>query len=146
MGATSDAISVVETNVRGYRTVTSMKRAPEVDAYIRGSPPEIRRSLRAFRQAIRTAEPNAVELISYKMPGYSLPGYDHKGMFAWFGLQSDYVGLYVRPPTIATHREELKGYETTKSAIHFPLAQEVPVALVQKLVRASLREMKQRGR
>ncbi len=123
-----------------------MKRAPEVDAYIGACPLKARRNLRAFRQAIRAVEPNAVELISYRMPGYSVPGYDYKGMFAWFGLQSDYVGLYVRPPTIANHRQELKGYTSTKSAVHFPLDQQVPVGLVQALVRASLSEMKRRGK
>ncbi len=123
-----------------------MKRAPEVDAYIQSCPLGARRALRTFRQAIRAVEPQAVELISYQMPGYSVPGYDYKGMFAWFGLQSDYVGLYVRPPTIADHRKVLKGYKTTKSAIHFPLDQKVPIGLVQELVRASLREMKQRGK
>ena len=69
-----------------------------------------------------------------------MPYYDYKGRLAWFGLQSKHIGLYLRPPVIEEHRRELAGYETTKSAVHLPLDAEIPVALVQKLVRARMRK------
>jgi uncharacterized protein YdhG (YjbR/CyaY superfamily) len=81
-------------------------------------------------------------VISYSLPGYCYPGYDFKGMFAWFGLQKSHIGLYLRPPTIENHRIELAGYRTTKSAVHLPTNRKIPVQLIQKLVRASVRVMK----
>ena len=123
-----------------------MNREHKVDEYIEGSPPETRRNLRVLRQIIRGAQPRAVEVFSYRMPGYCYPGYEYKGMFAWFGLQSHHIGLYVRPPTIGNHRRDLKGYGTTKSAVHLPIDEEVPAHLVRKLVRTSVRIMQQRGR
>jgi uncharacterized protein YdhG (YjbR/CyaY superfamily) len=120
--------------------------SPEVDAYIARAPPETRARLERVRAAIRAVAPDATELVSYRMPGYSYPGYRYKGMFAWFGLQSRHIGLYVRPPTIENHRRELATYGRTKSAVHLPLDAEVPVTLVQTLVRASLRIMKDERR
>jgi uncharacterized protein YdhG (YjbR/CyaY superfamily) len=76
------------------------------------------------------------------MPGYFYPGYDYNGMFVWFGLQKSRLALLVRPPTIDDHKKELARYGTTKSAVHFPLDQEVPLPLVKKLVKASIKIMK----
>ena len=119
--------------------------SPEVDAYIARCPAETRSKLEDLRKLIRATAPGATEVISYSIPGYCYPGYDFKGMFAWFGLQSDFIGLYLRPPTIENHRLELQGYETTKSSVHLPLNREIPRELVQKLVRASERIMKERS-
>ena len=122
------------------------KSTSEVDAYIARCPVRVRGKLVRVRNAIRAAAPDASEVISYRMPGFSYPGYAYKGMFAWFGLQSNHIGLYVRPPTIENHRKQLAGYETTKSAVHLPLDREIPTRLIQTLVRASVRVMKEWGR
>lgn len=120
--------------------------APEVEAYIEDAPPSVRRSLRAVRAVIRATIPDAVEVISYRMPGFSYPGRPYKGMVVWFAAQRRHVGLYLRPPTISDHRKELAGYETTKSAVHLPLGRPIPSVLVRKLVRASARIVKDSGR
>jgi len=117
----------------------SPRNSPEVDAYIARASDSVRKKLQAVRFAIRAAVPDATEVISYRMPGYSYPGLSHKGMVAWFGLQSRHIGLYLRPPTIADHRRELAGYGTTKSAVHLPLDGRIPSQLIRRLVRASAR-------
>ncbi len=119
---------------------------PKVDRYVARAPKEVRTKLAQLRRAIRAVAPDADETISYRMPGYSYAGYDFRGVFAWFGLQRRHIGLYLRPPTIEKHRRELAGYATTKSAVHLPLDDPIPTKLVQKLVRASLRIMKERNR
>lgn len=120
--------------------------SPEVDAYIDRAPENVRAQLRAVRSAIRAAIPDAVEVISYGMPGYSYPGYPYRGMVAWFGRQRTHIGLYLRPPTVADHRKALAGYATTKSAVHLPLGRAIPSPLVRKLVRASARLVRASGR
>jgi uncharacterized protein YdhG (YjbR/CyaY superfamily) len=114
----------------------------EVDAYIGKCPKNVQGKLREIRTAIREVVPDATELISYQMPGYSYPGFKYKGMFAWFGLQSNHIGLYLRPPTISNHKKELEGYTTTKSAVRIPLDKKIPTQLIKKLVKASERVMK----
>jgi len=114
-----------------------------VDKYIANCPRPVQRKLKALRAAIREAAPGATETMSYfEMPGYSYPGYDYNGMFAWFGLKASYVGLYLRPPTIQDHRKELAGFATTKAVVRLPVEKEIPVTLVKKLVKASVRVMK----
>jgi len=125
---------------------SSPKNEPKVDAYIARAPAGTREKLETLRRAIRSVAPDATEVVSYQMPGYSYPGYRYKGMFVWFGLQSGHIGLYLRPPTIENHRRELAKYGTTKSAVHLPLDEEIPTRLVHKLVRASLRIMKEEKR
>ena len=64
-------------------------------------------------------------------------------MFAWFGLQKSHISILLRPPTIQNFDKELAEYDTTKAAVHFPLENKVPISLVKKLVKASLKIMKE---
>jgi len=128
---------------------TLVKRIPhelgskDVDTYIAECPKNIQGKLREIRAAIKEVAPGATETTSYfQMPGYYYPGYDYNGMFAWFGLQKSYISLLLRPPTIQTYERELAGYSKTKAAVHLPLDAKVPVPLVKKLVKASLKVMK----
>ena len=68
-----------------------------------------------------------------------MPGYD-KGRIAWFASMKGYVGLYLRPPILEEHKRELAGYKTTKSAVHFPLDENLPIALIKKLIRARIKK------
>ena len=115
------------------------KRASVVEAYIAKAPKEARTKLREVRAAIRDVAPDAVESMSYGMPGYD------KGRVAWFGLMKSHIGLYLRPPIIEEHERELAGYKTTKSAVHFPLDEPIPAALIKKLVRARIKKNKTLG-
>lgn len=51
---------------------------------------------------------------------------------------TSHVGLYLRPPIIDEHKKELAGYGTTQSAVQLPLNEKMPVALINKLVRARM--------
>jgi uncharacterized protein YdhG (YjbR/CyaY superfamily) len=118
-----------------------------VDAYIAKCPTNVQAKLKKIRVAIREATPGATETMSYfEMPGYSYPGHDYNGMFAWFGLKKSHIGLYLRPPTIQDHEKELASYDTTKAVVHFPLNQSIPVPLVKKLVKASIIVMREKSR
>jgi uncharacterized protein YdhG (YjbR/CyaY superfamily) len=116
-----------------------------VDEYIKQCPNEIRSRLKEIRSAIRVAAPGASETVSYfQMPGYRYEGYDYNGMFAWFSFKAPYVRLHVRPPVLADNIKHLGDYATTKAIISFPANKAIPKALVQRLVKASIRAMKQR--
>ncbi len=112
-----------------------MKKAlKDVDTYIARAPKEVQSKLEEVRAAIREVAPNAVESISYGMPGYD------RGQIAWFGLVKTHIGLYLRPPIIAEHKKDLAGYTTTKSAVHFPLDKKIPIPLIKKLVKARIKK------
>jgi uncharacterized protein YdhG (YjbR/CyaY superfamily) len=123
------------------------RKTNDVDEYIAGCPKEAQGNLAKMRAAIRAAAPGAAERTDYfQMPGYSYPGFDYDGMFAWFSFKSPHIRLHVRPPVIQNHRRELAGYSTTKAIVSFPMDKPVPVALVKKLVKASIKAMKDKSK
>jgi uncharacterized protein YdhG (YjbR/CyaY superfamily) len=116
------------------------------DEYIASCPKEAQANLAKIRAAIQVAAPGAIERTDYfEMPGYSYPGFDYDGMFAWFSFKKPHVRLHVRPPVIQKHEQELARYPTTKAIVSFPINKPVPATLVKKLVKASIKVMKEKA-
>ncbi len=105
----------------------------DVDSYIRAAPKASRIKLLQLRRIIKAAAPGAKEGISYRIPYY-----DYHGTLVWFAAFKNHIGMYVRPPVIEEHKYELKGYETTKSAVHFPMNKPLPIPLMRKLIKARI--------
>jgi uncharacterized protein YdhG (YjbR/CyaY superfamily) len=123
------------------------RKSSGVDEYIARSPKESQGDLAKIRAAIRAAAPGATERTDYfQMPGYSDPGiryYD--GMFAWFSFKKPHIRLHIPPSVIQEHRKELAGYATTKAIVSFAMGKPAPITLVKKLVKASLKAMKDKS-
>lgn len=114
-----------------------------VDEYIAQLPTEIQEKLTTIRKAIQTVAPDAIETVSYfGIPGYCYEGYDYNGMFAWFSYKAPYIRLHVRPPVAQNHIKELAGCKISTGIIGFPEKDQPSPALIEKLVTASLAEMK----
>jgi len=119
------------------------RKSSGVDQYIARCPKEARGDLAKIRAAIRAAAPGATERTDYfQWPGYSYPGFDYDGMFAWFSFKKPHIRLHVRPPVIQEHRKELAVFAATKAIVSFPIGKPIPVTLVKKLVKASVKTMK----
>ena len=118
-----------------------MKQAKNVDEYIASAPEDVQPKLRELRIAIKEVAPDANEGISYGMPFYSYKGEEgFKGRLVYFGLLKSSIALYMRPQDIEPYMNEASEYKSTKSALQFPLDQEIPVSLVQKLVREAMKK------
>jgi uncharacterized protein YdhG (YjbR/CyaY superfamily) len=133
---------------RENATVTK-RNASGVDEYIAKCPKEARAHLAKVRAAIRAAAPGATERTDYfQWPGYSYsdPAFDYSGMFAWFSFKAPHIRLHVRPPVIQDHVKNLSGYSTSKAVVCFPADKPLPVALMKKLVKASVKEMKAKAK
>jgi uncharacterized protein YdhG (YjbR/CyaY superfamily) len=123
-----------------------MLNSKDVDEYIASAPEEAQSKLKEIRAAIREVVPDATERTDYfQIPGYSYEGFDYDGMFVWFSFKKSYVCLHVRPPVIQEHKKELAPYVTTKAIVSFPIDNRMPIALTKKLVRASLKVMKEKN-
>jgi uncharacterized protein YdhG (YjbR/CyaY superfamily) len=113
-----------------------MRTWKNVDEYIAAAPKDVQPKLREIRAAIRDVAPDAGESISYGMAFYNYKGESgFKGRFCYFGLQRAHIGLYIPPPIIEEHKDELVGYKTTKSALQLPLDRPVPISLIKRLIR-----------
>jgi uncharacterized protein YdhG (YjbR/CyaY superfamily) len=127
----------------------SLKRpgASGVDKYIANAPKEVQGKLREIRAAIREAASGATERTDYfRLPGYSYKGYDYDGMFVWFSFKKPNIRLHLRPPVIQNYKKELAGCSTTKAIVGFPADGAISKALIKRLVKASLKVMKDRSK
>jgi uncharacterized protein YdhG (YjbR/CyaY superfamily) len=140
------AITMKKILRQGENATVTKRKSSGVDEYIARCPKEAQGDLAKVRAAIRAAAPGATERTDYfQMPGYSDQGIDYyDGMFAWFSFKKPHIRLHVPPSVIQEHRKELTGYATTKAIVNFPRGKPVPTTLVKKLVRASLKAMKEK--
>lgn len=121
--------------------------ASAVDEYITNAPKELQRKLKEIRATIRQAAPGATERTDYfQIPGYSYEGYDYNGMFVWFSFRKSSIRLHLRPPVIQDHKKELAGCDATKAIVSFPADRAISKALVKKLVKASIKVMKDKSK
>ncbi len=108
-----------------------MVKPADVDSYIAEAPPALQERLRQIRAAILDAVPEATEKISYRMPYY-----EFHGRLAYFRLSKRHISLFIPTPIIDEHQEDLAGYHAVQATIHLPHDRDLPIALIQKLVKA----------
>jgi uncharacterized protein YdhG (YjbR/CyaY superfamily) len=111
------------------------KESKTVDEYIAAFPENVKSILQELRQVIRSAAPEAQEVISYKMPAFKL-----NGLLLWFAAFKNHIGFFPKASAIEAFEKELSGYEVSKGTIRFPLDKPIPFDLVRKIVKYRLKE------
>ena len=106
-----------------------------VDKYLAAVPEPARSTLTRIRATIRSVvPPEATEAISYGVPTFR-----YKGALMGFAAFSNHCSLFpMSGALIEAFQDELKGYQTSKGTIRFPVDKPLPAALVKKLVKARI--------
>ncbi len=102
----------------------------KIETYINECPPEVQPRLKEVHSLIETIAKDATQCISWGMPtfkmGENLVHYAHN---------KHHLGLYPGPEAIVFFEDRLKEYKHSKGAIQFPYAKELPLELIQDIVR-----------
>jgi uncharacterized protein YdhG (YjbR/CyaY superfamily) len=101
-----------------------------IDEYISIFPDDVKAKLETLRATIRKAAPKAEEAISYMIPTFKL-----NGNLVHFAGYKNHIGFYPGAAGIASFEKELKGYETSKGTVQFPLDKPLPLKLVTTIVK-----------
>ncbi|HSK93091.1 MAG TPA: DUF1801 domain-containing protein [Candidatus Angelobacter sp.] len=115
-----------------------MAKFASVDDYMAELPQDRRATMELLRGAIRSAAPDATEVIAYNMPAFRLNGrflvsYEayrhHYSLFPWSEAMLGELG------------DELQPHAVGRGTIRFPADQPIPLQLVTRVVQFRLREL-----
>ena len=121
----------------------SRKTTKSIDSYLDALEEPHRSTLQALRRTILEVVPEAEETISYGLPAFRVQGQTIAG-FGAFKHHLSYLPF--SGSVLGQLGDELDGYAMTASSLHFGVDRPLSRALVQKLIRARLAEVRERGR
>ena len=117
------------------RKVVDAKRK----AYFTSLPAPVRSRMKAIRDMVRGIAPDAIEVFSYGIPGFKLDGKP----LVWYGAFAQHTSLFPMTASIRkAHAAALDGYKTSAGTVQFPLDKPLPTALVKRLIKARLAEIR----
>ena len=105
-------------------------KSENVDEYIKAFPNKVQKILEQVRATIKEKAPEAVESISYGMPGYKT----HGKPLVYFAGYEKHIGFYATPTGHREFAEELSKYKQGKGSVQFPLYKPIPFNLIARIV------------
>ncbi|HMS65621.1 MAG TPA: DUF1801 domain-containing protein [Ignavibacteria bacterium] len=116
------------------KKVLNTKNIKDIDTYLLLQPEPIRAVLEKLRKTIRSAAPEAEELISYHIPAYR-----YHGMLVYFAAFKNHCSFFPGG-IVESMKDELKDYKTSKGTIQFTIDNPLPDSLVRKIVKARMKQ------
>jgi uncharacterized protein YdhG (YjbR/CyaY superfamily) len=111
------------------------QKPKEIDRYIAQFPKNVQAILKRVRKTIRSAAPEASEVISYQMP--AVKGH---GILVYFAAWKEHIGLY--PPIAGDPAIEKAAakYAGPKGNLQFPLNEPIPYSLIERIVKLRVKQ------
>jgi uncharacterized protein YdhG (YjbR/CyaY superfamily) len=114
--------------------------ANNVDEYIAQFPANVKTTLEKLRKGIKTAAPNAEEVISYMMPAYK-----YHGMLVYFAGYKNHIGFYPGAAGIAAFKDKIAVYKNAKGSVQFPIDQPLPLGLITEIVQFRVKQNEEKS-
>lgn len=112
----------------------------DVDAYLATVQADARNALDELRKTIRSTVPDAEEGFSYGVPAFKLGG---KPLVCYAAFKN-HCGFYpLSPAVLIAFAPDLTGYDTAKGTIRFDPKKPIPKALVRRIVKARIAELRE---
>ncbi|MFD2033886.1 iron chaperone [Belliella marina] len=110
----------------------------EIDKYIGQFPKDVQEKLKQIRSLVLNNAPGSEELIAYGMPSYKV----NKKPLVYFAAFKNHIGFYATPSGHSEFQEELSKYKQGKGSVQFPLDQDIPFELIERMVKFRVSENK----
>ncbi|WP_417609068.1 iron chaperone [Owenweeksia hongkongensis] len=101
-----------------------------VDDYINSQTTEAQKVLLELRSIIKEAVPEAVEVLNYKIPSFTLVSGGKRDQQIMMAAYAKFVGFYPFPTTMAEFTDELASYKQGKGSVQFPYNKPLPRGLI----------------
>lgn len=100
-----------------------------IDDYLKKLELPQRAELERIRQIVQQVAPEAVEVITYGMPGFK---YRQKYLIA-FAAFKDHLSLFPAPGPIEALKDKLTDFKLSKGTIQFTLEHPLPESLIKEI-------------
>ena len=108
-----------------------------VDEYLETLPADRRAVMDDLRRTIKAAAPDAVELISYKMPAFKSNG---RFLVSYDAYKSHYSVFPASQVVVDTLGDEIRPYVAGRGTLRFPASRPIPLDTIAKVIRIRLEE------
>ena len=114
---------------------TNPRTPTTIDEYISACSPEVQGILEKIRHVVRSAAPDAREVISYQMPAFKM-----NGVLVYFAAFKKHIGLYPPIRGDAKLEQAVAPYAGDKGNLRFPLDQPIPYDLIKRITKHRLKQ------
>jgi len=101
-----------------------------IDEYIALFPIKTQEMLQQIRKSIQNAAPDAVEVLSYKMPAFK-----QNKVLVYFAAYEKHIGFYPTGDGIEAFKAEFSDFKWSKGAVQFPLNEPLPLDLITRITK-----------
>ena len=115
------------------------KRPTTIEEYIRAAPPQGRAHLRRLHEILEEVAPKAQQAIKWGMPFFIEPRF----LFS-FSAHKAHLNFAPSEGALLRFAKELEGQRTTKYMLQLPYDEPLPEALIRKIAKDRLREVRAR--
>lgn len=112
-----------------------------IDDYLAGVKEPDRSELQRIRGIVRDALPDAIEVITYGMPGFK---YKTKYLIA-FNAFKDHISIFPGASAIAELKDKLKEYTTSKGTISYSLDSPISESLIKAALKIRVDEINKKS-
>lgn len=113
----------------------------EIEEYINQYDKETVRRLLKIREKAFELLPDADEAIKYKMPTIIWNG----NVFHYAAFKN-HIGIYPLPHVLEELKDDLKEYKQGKGSIQFQNDEELPMDVIEKIIKARIKDMKEENK